>query len=182
MHVPEARMYRNPASPEFMFATGIENSYYVITHHYYERYHRPIMHTETNQRQSDEPVHWLRRQWANVVALKHDDVPLIGFTWFSLVDQVDWDSTLTRDKGHVDLAGLDRKLHEVGRATRRSRRIRARCSRRTDTRLTSRGRISASRTLGCCEPRTHSILTPRVSRKWMRGILNVEEHARLPRR
>jgi beta-glucosidase/6-phospho-beta-glucosidase/beta-galactosidase len=93
--------------------------YYVITHHYYERYRLPIMHTETNQRQSDEPERWLRKQWANIVALKHDDVPLIGFTWYSLIDQVDWDSALTQNAGHVDkvgLAGLDRKLHDVGRA------------------------------------------------------------------
>ena len=76
----------------------------------------PVMHTETN---ITEPfsVHWLRKQWANVYRLKQDGVPIVGFTWYSLIDQVDWDSALRNDDGVVNSLGLydlDRKIRLVG--------------------------------------------------------------------
>jgi beta-glucosidase/6-phospho-beta-glucosidase/beta-galactosidase len=91
--------------------------YYVITHQYFRRYKLPVMHTETN---ITEPlsVHWLKKQWANVYRLKEDGVPVIGFTWYSLIDQVDWDSALRNDAGVVNSLGmydLNRKLRPVGR-------------------------------------------------------------------
>jgi beta-glucosidase/6-phospho-beta-glucosidase/beta-galactosidase len=90
--------------------------YYVITHQYFRRYKMPVMHTETN---ITEPysVHWLKKQWANVYRLKQDGVPVIGFTWYSLCDQVDWDSALRRDDGIVNSLGLydlDRQIRPVG--------------------------------------------------------------------
>jgi len=79
--------------------------YYVITKQYYDRYRLPVMHTETNIR---EPytIEWLRKQWANAYRLKQDGVPLIGFTWYSLTDQVDWDTALREDNGRVNSLGL----------------------------------------------------------------------------
>jgi beta-glucosidase/6-phospho-beta-glucosidase/beta-galactosidase len=90
--------------------------YYVITHQYFRRYRLPVMHTETN---ITEPfsVHWLKKQWANIYRLKMDGVPIIGFTWYSLTDQVDWDSALRNDAGVVNSLGLydlDRKIRPVG--------------------------------------------------------------------
>jgi len=90
--------------------------YYIITHQYFRRYRLPVMHTETN---IAEPfsVHWLKKQWANVYRLKQDGVPVIGFTWYSLIDQVDWDSALRNDAGNVNSLGLydiNRKLRPVG--------------------------------------------------------------------
>ncbi|SRR5579883_428109 len=92
--------------------------YYVITHQYYERYHLPVMHTETNFREPGS-VGWLWKEWANVHRLRQDGVPIVGFTWYSLTDQMDWDTMLTRMDGHVDVLGLydlDRKIHPVGEA------------------------------------------------------------------
>lgn len=46
-------------------------------------------------------------------------MPIIGFTWYSLTDQVDWDSALREDAGHVNPVGLydlDRKIRPVGEA------------------------------------------------------------------
>ncbi|RJG15005.1 family 1 glycosylhydrolase [Massilia cavernae] len=99
--------------------------YYVITKQYYDRYGLPVMHTETNNRadgrdEKDSRI-WLEQQWANVVRLKQDGVPIVGFTWYSLVDQVDWDSALTGDNGNVNRYGLfdlDRKIRPVGEAYR----------------------------------------------------------------
>lgn len=90
--------------------------YAVITHQYFRRYRLPVMHTETN---ITEPfsVHWLKKQWANIYRLKMDGVPIIGFTWYSLTDQVDWDSALRNDAGVVNSLGLydlDRKIRPVG--------------------------------------------------------------------
>ena len=93
--------------------------YYVITQEYFERYRMPLMHTETNQRDMPDAVAWLDEQWANVLRLKVDGAPIIGFTWYSLVDQIDWDSSLAKDAHHVNPYGLydiDRKIRPVGRA------------------------------------------------------------------
>jgi beta-glucosidase/6-phospho-beta-glucosidase/beta-galactosidase len=99
--------------------------YYMITKQYYERYRLPVMHTETNNRdegdgEKDARV-WLEKQWSNLVRLKSDGVPLLGFTWYSLTDQVDWDSSLTENKGKVNRYGLydmDRRIRPVGSAYR----------------------------------------------------------------
>lgn len=99
--------------------------YYVITKQYYDRYRLPVMHTETNNRDDGrdekEGRVWLEQQWANVLRLKNDGVPIIGFTWYSLIDQVDWDSLLVENAGHVNHYGLfdlDRRIKPVGEAYR----------------------------------------------------------------
>jgi beta-glucosidase/6-phospho-beta-glucosidase/beta-galactosidase len=95
--------------------------YYVITRQYYERYHLPVMHTETNLGDSERAPGWLWKEWANMVRLKDDGVPIIGFTWYSLTDQVDWDTTLREDNGNVNPLGLydlDRKIRPVGESYR----------------------------------------------------------------
>ena len=91
--------------------------YYVITHQYYARYRLPVMHTETNTKNADEAPGWLRKEWANMHRLKQDGVPIVGFTWYSLTDQIDWDSALREKNNHVDACGLfdlDRKIRPVG--------------------------------------------------------------------
>jgi beta-glucosidase/6-phospho-beta-glucosidase/beta-galactosidase len=79
--------------------------YYVITRQYYERYRMPVMHTETN-RVSDHAVEWLWKEWMNLLRLREDGVPIVGFTWYGLVDMRDWDTALTRPQGHVNKVGL----------------------------------------------------------------------------
>jgi beta-glucosidase/6-phospho-beta-glucosidase/beta-galactosidase len=99
-------------------AAGEIFGYYVITHQYYSRYKLPIMHTETNIAEPNA-VRWLQTQWANVRRLKRDGIPIYGFTWYSLTDQVDWDSALRDDAGRVNSLGLydlDRKIRPVGQA------------------------------------------------------------------
>jgi beta-glucosidase/6-phospho-beta-glucosidase/beta-galactosidase len=101
-------------------ASGEIFGYYVITSQYFRRYRLPIMHTETNIRMPG-CKEWLLKQWANVHRLKHDGVPIVGFTWYSLLHQVDWDSALRNDAGVVNELGLydlDRKIMPVGEAYR----------------------------------------------------------------
>ena len=97
-------------------ASGEIFGYYVITRQYYSRYRLPIMHTETNIRMP-ACVEWLLKQWANVHRLKHDGVPVVGFTWYSLQHQVDWDSALRNDVGNINELGLfdlNRNIMPVG--------------------------------------------------------------------
>ena len=102
-------------------AAGEIFGYYTITNQYYNRYKLPIMHTETNMKMPGS-VEWLWKQWANLYRLIQDGVPVIGFTWYSLTHQVDWDTALREDNGHVNELGLydlDRKITDVGRAYKR---------------------------------------------------------------
>lgn len=92
--------------------------YYVITKQYFDRYRLPVMHTETNFT-ADGSEQWLRKEWANMHRLRLDGVPIVGFTWYSLTDQVDWDTALREDNNHVHTVGLydlDRKIRPVGEA------------------------------------------------------------------
>ena len=95
--------------------------YYVLARQYQERYRLPVMHTETNVAEP-HAVPWLEKEWANIVRLRQDGVPVVGFTWYSLTDQVDWDTALREDNGTVNplgLVDLDRNVRPVGEAYRR---------------------------------------------------------------
>ena len=96
--------------------------FYVIAKQYYERYRLPVMHTETNLMNAEKAPDWLNKEWANMHRLKLDGVPILGFTWYSLCDQVDWDSALCEDHGRVNplgLVDLDRNIRPVGAAYKR---------------------------------------------------------------
>jgi len=96
--------------------------YSEITRQYFARYALPVMHTETNRDEGpdgNEAVQWLRKQWANVLRIRTSGVPVLGFTWYSLTDQVDWNNSLREDRGIVNPRGLydlDRNPRAVGRA------------------------------------------------------------------
>lgn len=87
---------------------------------YYQRYRRPLFHCETN-RVSRLAVDWLARQWEDIVALRAMGIPVTGFTWYSLTDQIDWQHALRveRDDLHpVGLYDLQRRIRPVGVAYR----------------------------------------------------------------
>jgi beta-glucosidase/6-phospho-beta-glucosidase/beta-galactosidase len=96
--------------------------YAEITWQYYDRYRIPVMHTETNFYQGekgDEAIYWLWKEWANLLRVRNDGIPVVGFTWYSLTDQVDWDTALREENGRANPLGLydlDRKIRPVGQA------------------------------------------------------------------
>ncbi len=97
-------------------ASGDLFGYYVIARQYYQRYRLPMMHTETNMKEPMS-VEWLNKQWANLYRLKMDNIPVIGFTWYSLIDQVDWDTALREDNGRVNALGMydmNRNIRPLG--------------------------------------------------------------------
>jgi beta-glucosidase len=103
-------------------AAGDVFGYDEITRQYYDRYRLPVMHTETNISEGpngDEAVEWLWKQWSNVLRVRNNGVPIVGFTWYSLTDQVDWDVALREERGTVNPLGLydlDRNIRAVGKA------------------------------------------------------------------
>jgi beta-glucosidase/6-phospho-beta-glucosidase/beta-galactosidase len=96
--------------------------YYVIARQYYERYGLPLMHTETNIKESDGAAQWLWKEWNCMLRLRQDGVPIVGFTWYSLTDQIDWDVALRHERNRVNAVGLftlDREIRKVGEHYRR---------------------------------------------------------------
>lgn len=96
--------------------------YYPLAREYYERYRVPLMHTETNLWEKDGAARWLWKQWHCLLRLRQDGIPVIGFTWYSLTDQMDWDTALREDAGRVNPVGLfdlDRTIRQVGKDYRR---------------------------------------------------------------
>jgi beta-glucosidase len=105
-----------------IYPSGEIFGYYVITRQYYDHYRMPVMHTETNLAHNENAAQWLWKEWANIVRLREDGTPIIGFTWFSLTDQVDWDTALREDNGNVNPLGLydlDRRIRPVGKEYRK---------------------------------------------------------------
>jgi hypothetical protein len=97
------RLINSDRRPE---ALGELFGWYVITKQYYDRYRRPLMHTETNCQDAKEAPRWLWRQWHNVQLMRSAGIPVVGFTWYSLIDQVDWNVGLTKAQGNVNPVGL----------------------------------------------------------------------------
>jgi beta-glucosidase/6-phospho-beta-glucosidase/beta-galactosidase len=99
-------------------ASGEFLGYYVIAQQYYRRYGLPLMHTETNIREEEGAVQWLWKEWNTLLRLRQDGVPIVGFTWYSLTDQIDWDIALREERNQVHPVGLydlERRPRKVGK-------------------------------------------------------------------
>jgi beta-glucosidase len=99
--------------------------YDTVTREHHERYRLPAMHTGTSMDQGpngDEAERWLWKQWSGLMRLRQLGVPMLGFTWHSLIDQVDRDAALREANGRVNPRGLydlDRRIRPAGRAYQR---------------------------------------------------------------
>lgn len=80
--------------------------WYQITRGYYDRYKKPVMHTETNTFDAEQNPTWLWKQWINILRIRADGIPVLGFTWYSLIDQVDWDTGLAEKNNRINACGL----------------------------------------------------------------------------
>lgn len=88
------------------FAVEDVMGWYLIAGEYFERYGKPLMHTETNVFDPEAAPGWLWKQWISILRMRQDRMPVLGFTWYSLVDQVDWDIGLAELRGVVNGCGL----------------------------------------------------------------------------
>jgi beta-glucosidase/6-phospho-beta-glucosidase/beta-galactosidase len=93
---------------------------YSLAREYYGRYHIPLFHCETN-RVPRFAEQWLDEQWADMMALRRSGIPVYGFTWYSLTDQIDWQHALRVERNDlhpVGLYDLQRRIRPVGAAYR----------------------------------------------------------------
>ena len=84
---------------------------------YHHRYGLPIFHCETNS-PTNHAVNWLDRQWNELMSLRASGVPVKGFTWYSLTDQIDWQHALRVERNDLHPVGmydLHRRIRPVGR-------------------------------------------------------------------
>ena len=78
----------------------------------------PFMLAETNA-SGDVAPGWLAATWNDTLALFDEGLPIRGYCWYSLTDQVDWDTALSVAAGTINplgLVDLDRGERPVGRA------------------------------------------------------------------
>ena len=79
---------------------------YGIAKAYYNRYGLPMMLTETSA--DGHPINrqiWLDQTIEDCRRLRQDGIPMNGFFWWPMIDQIDWDGALTHRVG---------KIHDVG--------------------------------------------------------------------
>lgn len=123
-----------PANERRVDADGVRHpagetlGYDDIVAQYHNRYRLPVMHTETSVPQGldgEASVNWLWKEWANALRVRNNGVPLVGFTWFPLIDQVGWSEsgriTAADPRDAVNPVGLydvERNLRPVGAAYR----------------------------------------------------------------
>jgi len=64
----------------------------IVIREAYERYHMPIMITETSAKSDSRGrAQWMDETLDTVRALRVEGVPVVGYTWFPLFTMVDWD-------------------------------------------------------------------------------------------
>lgn len=123
-----------PANERRVDADGVRHpagetlGYDDIVAQYHNRYRLPVMHTETSVPQGldgEASVNWLWKEWANALRVRNNGVPLVGFTWFPLIDQVGWSESGRITAGDprdtvnpVGLYDVERNLRPVGAAYR----------------------------------------------------------------
>jgi beta-glucosidase/6-phospho-beta-glucosidase/beta-galactosidase len=89
-----------------------------LAREYHRRYGIPLLVSETN-RVDMLAVEWLDEQWRETQLLQRAGVPVKGFTWYPLIDVVDWRYALRIERNDVDpigLCDLSRVVRPVGRA------------------------------------------------------------------
>jgi beta-glucosidase len=104
-----------------IFAPGRSRSiapdpgYAPLAREYHDRLQLPFFLAETN-RTADEAIDWLTAVWNDAVELYDEGLPMRGVCWYSLTDQVDWDTCLAEVNGNVNSLGLvdlDRQARPV---------------------------------------------------------------------
>lgn len=82
---------------------------------YWNKYHIPLMVTETSLGGHDgDKIAWLERSVADVRRLRAEGFPIIGYTWWPVIDHLDWDGALLHQTGHIHPVGIYRLERRTG--------------------------------------------------------------------
>ncbi len=88
---------------------------YAAAQDYWNKYHVPLMVTETSVGGHDgDKIAWLERSVADVRRLRAEGFPLIGYTWWPAIDHLDWDGALLHQTGHIHPVGIYRLERRPG--------------------------------------------------------------------
>jgi len=80
---------------------------YKTARDYWERYQVPLMLTETSYYGDEcERLQWLEQTINDVRKLRSEGVPMIGYTWWPLVDHIDWDGAMLHQIGRIHNVGI----------------------------------------------------------------------------
>jgi beta-glucosidase/6-phospho-beta-glucosidase/beta-galactosidase/glycosyltransferase involved in cell wall biosynthesis len=80
---------------------------YGVANAYFNRYGLPMMLTETSiEGQNINREIWLETMVDDTKRLREEGIPMLGFIWWPLVDQLDWDGALTHRVGKIHQVGL----------------------------------------------------------------------------
>jgi beta-glucosidase/6-phospho-beta-glucosidase/beta-galactosidase len=96
---------------------GERRGFAAVAREHHDHLGLPFMLAETNAWADVAPA-WLAATWNDTLALLDEGLPVRGYCWYSLTDQVDWDSALSVAAGTVNplgLVDLDRRERPVGR-------------------------------------------------------------------
>ncbi len=86
-----------------------------VTRDYWHRYHLPLMITETSCQGDDlEKRNWLESTVGDIRRLREEGIPVIGYTWWPLLDHLDWDGALLHQIGKIHHVGIYRLEREAG--------------------------------------------------------------------
>jgi beta-glucosidase len=86
---------------------------------YWSEYHIPLMITETSAGGGDtDKLAWLEKSINDVRRLRAEGFPVIGYTWWPVLDHLDWDGALLHQTGHIHPVGIYRLERRAGRLER----------------------------------------------------------------
>ena len=88
---------------------------YRAAQNYWDKYHIPLMVTETSVGGHDgDKIAWLEKSVHDVRRLRAEGFPIIGYTWWPVIDHLDWDGALLHQTGHIHPVGIYRLERGAG--------------------------------------------------------------------
>lgn len=82
---------------------------YQAAQDYWDKYHIPLMVTETSAGGHDgDKLAWLEKSVGDVRRLRAEGFPIIGYTWWPAIDHLDWDGAMLHQTGHIHPVGIYR--------------------------------------------------------------------------
>jgi glycosyltransferase involved in cell wall biosynthesis len=106
-HHTEVELYTSPEGYYRQRPARKPYGLYLAAQAYWHRYRLPFMVTETSAAGADSAkLAWLQKCVNAVRRLRADGFPCIGFTWWPLIDHLDWDGAMLHQTGHIHPVGI----------------------------------------------------------------------------
>ncbi|MFL5674165.1 MAG: family 1 glycosylhydrolase [Chloroflexota bacterium] len=86
-------------------STAVRRGFASLARDVYARYGMPLMLAETNNH-DERAVDWLAETWNDTIEMRDAGLPIRGFCWYSLTDQVDWDTCMREANDTINTFGL----------------------------------------------------------------------------